>query len=74
MESDCTVNNTPKTLASMEFGVEVIKLHVLSCVHHFKCFAKVNLMESGDGYFYRTALNFYSTFQDSFYCLIIFLI
>ena len=42
------VNKIPETFASMGFGVEDRKLHVLSCVHHVIVFTKVKLIERND--------------------------
>ena len=35
-DNDCMVNNIPENFSSMGFGVDFIKLHVWSCVHHVK--------------------------------------
>ena len=45
---DFMVNKIPETFASMGFGVEDRKLHVLSCVHHVIVFTKVKLIERND--------------------------
>ena len=36
--SNCAIYDIPEAFFIMRVGVEVSKLHVISCVHHFKCF------------------------------------
>ena len=73
-DSNSMVNKIPDTFSSMVFGVEVIKFHVLFCVHHVKYFTKINLMESSDEDVYRPGLGCYPVFQDYFYFRLIILI
>ena len=45
MGSSCEVNEIPEGFYSMRIGIEVRKLHVRSCVHHFKLFLVMKFME-----------------------------
>ena len=62
--SDCAVNEIPETFASMGFGFEVIKMYVLSCALHVKCFTEENVMESGDYDVESPSLVWYPLYQD----------
>ena len=42
------INEISDNFSAMSFIIEVSKLHVWSCVHHFKYFSEVKLLESSD--------------------------
>ena len=64
MGTDHTVNKISETFASMGFGFEVIKMYVLSCALHVKCFTEENVMESGDYDVESPSLVWYPLYQD----------
>ena len=43
-----TISDISENFSAMRFRIEVNKLHVWSCIYHFKCFSDMNFMESSD--------------------------
>ena len=71
--SNCAIYDIPEAFFIMRVGVEVSKLHVISCVHHFKCFFGIKFMESSDKDIEIFGLGSDFVRQDSFnFCFVLF--
>ena len=71
-DTNYTVNNIPEMFSSMGVGSEVRKLNILYCVNQVKCFAKLNIMESGYEDVKRSGLGCYPVCKEYFYFCLIF--
>ena len=55
----------------MRFIIDVSKLHVWSCIHHFNCFSGVRFMESSDKDIKRSGLESEPIRQHYFNCCLV---
>ena len=58
----------------MRIGVEVRKLHVSTCVYHFKCFSKIKFMDSSNQDVERSGFGSDSLRQYFFDCFLVILV
>ena len=72
--SNCVLYDIPEAFSTMRLGVEVRKLHIIYCVHHYKCFSEIQLIDSSDKDVGRSILVSYSVLQYFYNCCLVIII